>query len=85
MKANGNGRIVHEMTTNGAVSNPGNTQETAQFILTVGRLFEWTGDLGLCKGDVPGDDDGPPLAADATWTRTRTCSPKGTGSWRSPA
>ena len=38
MKANGNGRIVHEVTTNGGVSNPGNTQETAQFILTVGKV-----------------------------------------------
>ena len=38
-KANGNGRIVHEITTDGAVANPGNTQETAQFILTVGKLF----------------------------------------------
>jgi glycogen debranching enzyme len=49
MKANGNGRILHEVTTNGAVSNPGNTQETAQFILTVGRLFEWTGDLAFAR------------------------------------
>jgi glycogen debranching enzyme len=49
MKANGNGRIVHEVTTNGAVSNPGNTQETAQFILTVGKVFDWTGDLGFAR------------------------------------
>jgi glycogen debranching enzyme len=53
MKANGNGRIVHELTTNGAVSNPGNTQETAQFILTVGRLFEWTGDLDFAREMYP--------------------------------
>jgi glycogen debranching enzyme len=53
MKANGNGRIVHEVTTNGAVSNPGNTQETAQFILTVGKLFEWTGDLNFAKEMYP--------------------------------
>jgi glycogen debranching enzyme len=53
MKANGNGRIVHEVTTNGAVSNPGNTQETAQFILTVGKLFEWTGDLGFAEEMYP--------------------------------
>jgi hypothetical protein len=53
MRANGNGRIVHEVTTNGAVSNPGNTQETAQFILTVGRLFEWTGDLGFAREMYP--------------------------------
>jgi hypothetical protein len=53
MKANGNGRIVHEVTTNGAVSNPGNTQETAQFILTVGRLFDWTGDLAFAREMYP--------------------------------
>ncbi len=53
MKANGNGRIVHEVTTNGAVSNPGNTQETAQFILTVGKLFDWTGDLDFAKEMYP--------------------------------
>ena len=53
MKANGNGRIVHEVTTNGAVSNPGNTQETAQFILTVGKLVDWTGDLDFAKEMYP--------------------------------
>jgi glycogen debranching enzyme len=53
MKANGNGRIVHEVTTNGAISNPGNTQETAQFILTAGRLFEWTGDLAFAREMYP--------------------------------
>ncbi len=53
MKTNGNGRIVHEVTTNGAVSNPGNTQETAQFILTVGRLVEWTGDLDFAREMYP--------------------------------
>jgi hypothetical protein len=53
MKANGNGRIVHEVTTNGAISNPGNTQETAQFILTVDKLFRWTGDLGFAREMYP--------------------------------
>ncbi|HEV2084613.1 MAG TPA: hypothetical protein VGR09_05995, partial [Gemmatimonadales bacterium] len=52
-KANGNGRIVHEVTTNGAVSNPGNTQETAQFILTVGKVFQWTGDLNFAREMYP--------------------------------
>jgi len=52
-KANGNGRIVHEVTTNGAVSNPGNTQETAQFILTVGKLVDWTGDLEFAREMYP--------------------------------
>jgi hypothetical protein len=53
MKANGNGRIVHEITTNGAVSNPGNTQETAQFILTIGKVFDWTGDLDFAREMYP--------------------------------
>ncbi len=53
LKANGNGRIVHEVTTNGVVSNPGNTQETAQFILTVGKLFDWTGDLDFAREMYP--------------------------------
>jgi glycogen debranching enzyme len=53
VKANGNGRIVHEVTTNGGISNPGNTQETAQFILTAGRLFEWTGDLDFAREMYP--------------------------------
>ena len=53
MKANGNGRIVHEVTTNGAVSNLGNTQETAQFIMTVGKVFQWTGDLDFAREMYP--------------------------------
>ncbi|HKU15399.1 MAG TPA: hypothetical protein VJQ52_13465 [Steroidobacteraceae bacterium] len=52
-KVNGNGRIVHEITTDGAVSNRGNTQETAQFILTVGKLFAWTGDRQLATEMYP--------------------------------
>jgi glycogen debranching enzyme len=52
-RANGNGRIIHEVTTNGVVSNPGNTQETAQYILTVGKLVQWTGDLDFAKEMYP--------------------------------
>ena len=52
-KANGNGRIPHEITSDGAVANPGNTQETAQFILTVGKLFEWTGDRDFAREMYP--------------------------------
>jgi Bacterial alpha-L-rhamnosidase 6 hairpin glycosidase domain len=52
-KANGNGRIVHEVTTNGAVVNPGNTQETAQFVVTIGKLVEWTGDLDFAREMYP--------------------------------
>jgi len=53
MKKNGNGRIVHEISTNGAVYNPGNTQETAQFIMCVEKLFEWTGDVDFIKEMYP--------------------------------
>jgi glycogen debranching enzyme len=52
-KANGNGRIVHEVTTNGGVVNPGNTQETAQFIMAVSTVFDWTGDLAFAREMYP--------------------------------
>lgn len=48
-EVNGNGRIVHEITTMGAVANPGNTQETAHYIAFVWDLFEWTGDEELLR------------------------------------
>jgi glycogen debranching enzyme len=52
-KVNANGRIAHEITTDGAVANPGNTQETAQFVMTVGQLFDWTGDLDFAREMYP--------------------------------
>src|SRR5262249_15013653 len=52
-KANGNGRIPHEITSNGLVVNPGNTQETAQFVMTVGKVFEWTGDRDFASEMYP--------------------------------
>ena len=52
-KTNGNGRIVHEVTTAGAISNPGNSQETAQFIMTAGKLIAWSGDLELARELYP--------------------------------
>ena len=52
-KVNGNGRIVHEITPDAAVSNPGNTQETAQFILTVGKVIQWTGDREFAREMYP--------------------------------
>jgi glycogen debranching enzyme len=52
-KVNGNGRIVHEVTTNGGVVNPGNTQETAQFIMAVGTVFDWTGDVAFAREMYP--------------------------------
>jgi len=52
-KFNGDGRIIHEVTTYGALSNPGNTQETAQFILTAGKTVDWTGDLAFAREMYP--------------------------------
>jgi glycogen debranching enzyme len=53
LKANKNGRILHELATNGVVSNPGNTQETAQYILTIGKLVDWTGDVAFAREMYP--------------------------------
>ena len=52
-RTNGNGRIIHEVTTNGVVYNPGNTQETAHFIMTVGKTVRWTGDLAFAREMYP--------------------------------
>ncbi len=52
-QVNGNGRIVHEITPDGAVANPGNTQETAQFVMTVGKVFAWTGDRDFAREMYP--------------------------------
>lgn len=46
-KHNGNGRILHEVTTGGVCVNPGNTQETAHFIVMLWNYYEWTGDFSL--------------------------------------
>jgi glycogen debranching enzyme len=53
LKANGNGRILHEITTNGGVVNHGNTQETAQFIMTVGKVVDWSGDMHFAREMYP--------------------------------
>jgi glycogen debranching enzyme len=53
MNENGNGRIVHEVATNGVVYNPGNSQETAHFIICVEKLFRWTGDMTFIKEMYP--------------------------------
>ncbi|MDD6828291.1 MAG: amylo-alpha-1,6-glucosidase [Bacteroidales bacterium] len=43
-RANGNGRIIHEMSPSGAIYNYGNTQETAHYICAVKYVYDWTGD-----------------------------------------
>lgn len=41
---NGNGRIVHEVSTNGAVFNEGNINETPQFASLIWEIYQWNGD-----------------------------------------
>jgi len=41
---NGNGRIIHEMSTNGAVFNPGNINETPQWATLIWEIYKWNGD-----------------------------------------
>ena len=43
-EANGNGKIVHEVSSNGVIFNPGNINETPQFASLVWWVYQWTGD-----------------------------------------
>lgn len=52
-KANGNGRILHEMAFNAYVSHKGNTQETAHFIVAVWDVFKWTGNKAFLADMYP--------------------------------
>ena len=52
-RTNRNGRIIHEVSTNGAVYNPGNVNETAQFISLLRTYFAWTGDQELIRQLFP--------------------------------
>lgn len=52
-ETNGNGRIIHEVVTNGVVFNPGNTQETAHFTMAVYETWRWTGDDEFLKELYP--------------------------------
>ncbi len=57
-KANNNGRIIHEVSTNGAVYNPGNVNETAQFISLIQNYYAWTGDRELVTRFYPDINNG---------------------------
>ncbi|MEJ1221763.1 alpha-L-rhamnosidase-related protein [Sediminicola sp. 1XM1-17] len=50
---NGNGRIIHEMSTNGAVFNKGNINETPQFASMIWETYRWNGDLNFLKAYFP--------------------------------
>lgn len=53
MAANGNGRIVHEVSTNGVVFNEGNINETPQFASLVWEVYLWNGDRDFLKRYYP--------------------------------
>jgi hypothetical protein len=78
------GRVPHEITTNGRIFNPGNTQETPQFAIAVWDYVRWSGDLAFLRHIYPvcregvmdylpglwdGDHDGYP-SGDAMVERT---------------
>ncbi|MFK7926451.1 MAG: hypothetical protein AB8H47_31170 [Bacteroidia bacterium] len=48
-QTNNNGRIVHEVSTNGAVYNPGNINETPQFATLVWEVYRWNGDKAFLE------------------------------------
>ena len=50
---NGNGRIIHEASTNGVVFNPGNINETPHFASMVWTVYEWTGDEDFLREFYP--------------------------------
>ena len=53
IRKNGDGRIIHEVTTDGAVPNAGNTQETAHFVIAVWSYYQWTGDQKFLRYCLP--------------------------------
>ncbi|NNF34001.1 MAG: glycogen debranching protein [Saprospiraceae bacterium] len=50
---NGNGRIVHEVSTNGAVFNPGNINETPQYASLIWEIYQWNGDREFLEKYYP--------------------------------
>ena len=50
---NGNGKIIHEMSTNGAVFNLGNINETPQFASLIWEIYQWNSDREFLKKYFP--------------------------------
>jgi glycogen debranching enzyme len=71
-RTNPDGRIIHEVSTNGVVYNRGNVNETAQFITLVYNYYQWTGDSALVKELFPDIRKG------IDWL-TKTMDPDGNG------
>lgn len=61
------GRVPHEITTNGRVFHPGNTQETPQFAIAVWDYVRWTGDWAFLKAMYPVCEQGVMQYVPAFW------------------
>ena len=53
MAINSNGRIIHEMSTNGAVFNNGNINETPQFASLIWEIYKWNGNHSFLNKYFP--------------------------------
>ena len=50
---NGNGKIIHEMSTNGVVFNDGNINETPQFASLIWDIYQWNGNINFLQKYFP--------------------------------
>ena len=50
---NDNGKIIHEMSTNGAVFNKGNINETPQFASLIWSIYQWNGNKSFLEKYFP--------------------------------
>jgi len=73
------GRIPHEITTNGRVFHPGNTQETPQFAAACWDYFRWTGDSAFLRRVYPLCKEGVDEYMPALWSGFSTLYPIGDG------
>ncbi|MFD2036516.1 glycogen debranching protein [Belliella marina] len=52
-ETNGNGKVVHEVSSNGVIFNPGNINETPQFASLIYWVYQWTGDKEFLQKYYP--------------------------------
>jgi hypothetical protein len=71
------GRVPHEVTTNGRVFNPGNTQETPQFAMAVWDYVRWTGDTAFLRLMYPVCREGVTEYLPGIWDWDRDGYPTG--------
>jgi hypothetical protein len=73
------GRIPHEVTTNGRVFHPGNTQETPQFVAACWDYVRWTGDRTFLRQVYPLCQEGLDQYVPALWGGAGMLYPIGDG------